>query len=256
MRHISGHRNIIADSLSREESGTLTKQLSSPNGDHGLPCLFGVFTHAGEEELRAAQEKDEELSEILKGDKYSLKLTKYNQIWCHSLNGTFRPFVPKPLRKGYFQNIHGLSHPGTKATARLLCAKYVWPGSSRDARDWTRECESCQKSKVTRHNKAKVENIPPISEKFSQIHVDIVGPLPSNNGYKYLLTMIDRFTRWPEAVPMKDIVVVFTCGSLVIRAISYLYESLGGCGCLSGVTRHNCLIPCLFFSRFRILFIC
>ena len=37
------------------------------------------------------------------------------------------------------------------------------------------------------------------------MHMDIVGPLPpSREGYTHLLTMIDRSTRWPEAVLLRE----------------------------------------------------
>jgi Integrase core domain len=41
------------------------------------------------------------------------------------------------------------------------------------------------------------------TRRFSHIHVDIVGPLPPSDGHTHLLTIVDRTTRWPEALPLQ-----------------------------------------------------
>ena len=56
--------------------------------------------------------------------------------------------------------------------------------------------------------------------RFSHVHVDIVGPLSDFSGYKYLLTDVDRFTRCPEAIPMKDITAQSCADSFLLHWVA------------------------------------
>ncbi len=41
---------------------------------------------------------------------------------------------------------------------------------------------------------------------FKRVAVDLVGPMfpPSENGYRYILTLVDYATRYPEVVPLEN----------------------------------------------------
>jgi transposase InsO family protein len=92
-----------------------------------------------------------------------------------------------------------------RATRRLISSRYVWPGLAKDVTAWARACLHCQRAKVHRHVHVLPQHIPVPTRRFSHIHVDLVGPLPASEGYTYLFTIMDRTTRYPEAVPLKAI---------------------------------------------------
>ncbi len=56
---------------------------------------------------------------------------------------------------------------------------------------------------VTAAVHTQVQPIQLLVHRFSHVHIDIVGPLPASpGGCTHLLTMVDRSTRWAEAVPL------------------------------------------------------
>ena len=201
IRHVAGTDNTVADALSRADED----QPPEDAGDAEHTLCFAILHGSEAEKLRREQERDSELQEILAGATNStLELQKVDGLHCHILHGTARPFIPTSMRKDVFQRIHNLSHPGVRTTQKQLSERYVWTNMSRDIRDWTTQCLACQRTKVTRHNRTPIQAIPTTGGKFSQVHLDLVGPLPINKGQRYIMTAVDRYTRWPEAIPLPD----------------------------------------------------
>ena len=214
--HVKGEDNTVADALSRISTISLTNEKNQNeifllNTEKSDPEIAAIrFPRIFDEDtLMSEQAKDPQLKELLKDSNHPLSLQKYiwgptqKPIYCNVNDRFLRPYIPASLRHKIIKLFHSNSHPGNRVTHKLVSQYYVWPNMSRDIASYCRTCLQCQTSKISRHNQTKPAHFDFPDAKLQYIHIDIVGPLPVS-GYKYTLTMVDRYARWPEAIPMYD----------------------------------------------------
>ena len=95
-------------------------------------------------------------------------------------------------------------------------ARFVWSRMASDCLAFARSCQRCQVSKVVRHVHSPLMRRPLPDDCFLSLHLDLVGPLPESEGYIYLLTIIDRYSRWLEAVPLSSATAT-DCAQALLR---------------------------------------
>ena len=199
LQHVSGKHNVVADALSR---------------------IGAIDTSAVDfERLAADQSTSEEITAYRTAvSGLHLEDVPYGSatVLCDTSTGRPRPVVPREWTRQVFDSIHGLAHTGVRPTQRAIAARFVWHSMKKDVQRWCKECHDCQASKIHHHTRAPLVTPIPPAARFSALHVDLVGPLPVSEGMSYLFTVVDRFTRWPEAIPMPDSRTE-TCAKALIR---------------------------------------
>lgn len=135
--------------------------------------------------------------------------------------GKLKLVVPLDCRKLVLTTAHeGLlaGHFSHRKTELRVKDKFHWPGLTTDIRDHCRSCDKCQRlGSKGRVKPVPLKQMPIITEAFSRVAIDLVGPLSpqSSEGHRYILTFIDFSTGFPEAVPLKDISSISVAEALI-----------------------------------------
>ncbi|GFW73659.1 transposon Tf2-11 polyprotein [Trichonephila clavipes] len=177
------------------------------------------------DKIADAQVDNEELNKLRL--KPSLNFKQYppdsgKLLWWDISTANIRPFIPQPLRMHMFQKIHILAHLGVKPTVKQISSRFIWLNIRKDVNQWAKYYIQCQKNKINRHTHSQIGTFQEVDDRFSVIHVDIIGPFPvsEGKGKTNCLTCIDRFTCWIEVVPLSNITVEMVAGEFFNHWIS------------------------------------
>jgi hypothetical protein len=131
-------------------------------------------------------------------------------------------YRPEILRLGHTIPLAG--HMGQEKTFERISMHFFWPRLYSEVKNYCATCPQCQlvERKLV-NNRAPPNPVKIVTEPFKKVAIDLIGELPrSKNGYKYILTLVDYATRYPEAIPLKT-----TQSRVVAEALVNIFSRVG-----------------------------
>ncbi|XP_055862849.1 uncharacterized protein LOC106056191 isoform X1 [Biomphalaria glabrata] len=209
------------------------------------------------EKFITKQKNDPELRQLAKkggrgGRFYVERGTLVREIEWHGKK-VIQFVVPREFRQLVMENGHDIAHTGhlgLHKTKQGIFQNFYWSSISKDIKSNVTSCQLCSR-KGARNIKAPLKRVDVPDRPFSKIAIDLIGPMPvvSNRGHRYILTVIDVCSRWPEAIPLKQIEardIVQALYTLFTR-FGFPREILSDRG-----TQFNCQLATTFLNMFGI----
>ena len=205
------------------------------------------------EGLRAAQKSDPDVSCVLNLMENSTEKPPWDSIACQShdvrvlwsmwprlriwngilqrrfesldgLSVIWQVILPKKLRKEFLSVIHGGmtgGHLARRRTAASIQSRAYWPTWSSDLDAFLRECEPCARYHRGSVPKKAHLRTPLVGEPWFRVSVDITGPHPrSSKSNQYILTLVDHFSKWAEAIPLRNHTAPTVARALMVHVFS------------------------------------
>ncbi|KAL0439644.1 UNVERIFIED_CONTAM: hypothetical protein Slati_2447400 [Sesamum latifolium] len=100
----------------------------------------------------------------------------------------------------------GAHQSGPKLHFRIKRMGYYWPTMVKDCINYAQRCQACQFHANFIHQPPEPLHPTVASWPFDAWGLDVVGPLTkSSAGHLYILAATDYFSKWAEAVPLKEV---------------------------------------------------
>lgn len=96
-------------------------------------------------------------------------------------------------------------HFGVSKTYIKIKEHFDWKNIKQDVENYVNNCIKCQLNKSSCYTKTPLQYTTLSRQPFDKVYMDVVGPFStSENGNKYILSMMDDLTRFIEFVPIPD----------------------------------------------------
>lgn len=107
-------------------------------------------------------------------------------------------FIPKGHRLSLLRVFHDdHEHIGIDKTVDLILRHFWFPGLRQFVRKYITHCVVClSHKKVPRAPHQPIESWTKPESPFFTVHMDVLGPLPESNGFKYVLVLVDAYSKF------------------------------------------------------------
>ena len=235
-----GSTNVMADMLSRQcepdptdrevdievidsssSRATVEKRLQQLEKIPDVETIDSLVNLKCAEDLMKQQHEDPDLQPIilalLKGD-VDTKLTQnyvlQDNVLYHvaaevkmDMEPRLQLVIPQCLQPSILQELHSSNHSahlGLEKTYHKARVRYFWKNMYRDIAQYIEKCTVCTSRRI-KQQRVPLEDMPMPGSPFEIVGIDLCGPYPeTDSGDRYLFTLTDHFSSWPEAFPIKN----------------------------------------------------
>jgi len=167
-----------------------------------------IESNSFEENLVICQNRDETIK-ALKIQLESSELTDYEMrngvVYRKSKEGNLLFYVPEKMEEHVLYRFHDqMGHASLHKMVDLIKKSFWFPKIESKASEHIGNCLSCI-AYSSSHGKAEgfLNSIPKSDKPFEIVHIDHYGPVDSGRTYKYILVVIDAFTKFVRLYPAK-----------------------------------------------------
>jgi transposase InsO family protein len=209
----------LIKTTSRNNQKLLDAQKSQGGNIAVIYELVRTHSNLSQERINLCGEDVKQLHNRLE----SMRIRKDGILEIQIQRNKWRVVCPPTFRNTIIWDTHNQAHTGVFRTTKRVQLHWYWPNMNGQIRQLIKTCEVCQLGKNGgTHNPGSKQRLY-AGRPWQKVAVDLVGPLPETpRGNKWILVIMDHFTRWQDAIALPDATASTVASTLDERIFAYL----------------------------------